>query len=267
YITPVDGITAELIEQELEGEFGQLFPYGYGLNYAGQSDIAATEADLNNLPLDARYFGCGIDEPVADGTVLALDIFGKYAKDEFSPRMSGNINDWSAVQLSKDVTTIGSVTTTGINYQGMQQSAINVKFSGNVGEFENKGAAQIYMQTPDAKGVDFQRYINANATMEFDIRMISSKPAELILSTHCGYPCRGELNIASVLPVASSDWTRIKVPLQCFEDVGMSFQMLNTAFLLHSKETTEFDLGNVRYVPHPQGLPNDAISCKQLIGK
>ena len=258
YITPVDGLTGAMIEQELDGEFGQLFPYGYGLNYAGKTSVKAAYDDLNNLPLDPRDFGCGMDEPDTDLAEFPLEVFGKHSKGEFIARMSGEINGWSGIELSKGVTTIGSVTTTGIDYQGMQQSAINVKFTGT--------AAQVYMQTLDKKNVDYNRYMNANSTMEFDIRFKSDKPEVLTLSTHCGYPCRGELNISSVLPTPSAEWTTIKVPLQCLKDTGMSFQMMDTAFLLHTDEETEFDLGNIRYVPQPNGLPNDAVLCTTLMG-
>lgn len=258
YITPVDGLTGAVIEQELDGEFGQLFPYGYGLNYSGKTSVKAAYDDLNNLPLDPRDFGCGMDEPDTDLAEFPLEVFGKHSKGEFIARMSGEINGWSGIDLSKGVTSIGSVTTTGIDYQGMQQSAINVKFAG--------AAAQVYMQTLDKKNVDYNRYMNANSTMEFDIRFKSDKPEVLTLSTHCGYPCRGELNISSVLPTPSAEWTTIKVPLQCLKDRGMSFQMMDTAFLLHTDETIEFDLGNIRYVPQPNGLPNDAVLCTTLMG-
>lgn len=267
YVTPIDGITGEVIEQALNGEFGQLFPYGYGLDFNGKSDIKPTYTDLNNLPLDPRDFGCGMDAPDSGVAEFPLEIFGKSAKGEFIARMGGAANGWAGVDLSKGVTTIGSVTTTGIDYQGMQQSAINVKFAGAVGEFENSSAAQVYMQTPDGVGLDYNRYMNANSTMEFDIRMKSSAPEVLTLSTHCEYPCRGEVNIANVLPAPSLDWTTIKVPLQCLAETGMSFQMMNTPFLLFTEETTEFDLGNVRYVPQPNGIPADAISCEALMGE
>ncbi|HHC6614789.1 glycoside hydrolase family 3 protein [Vibrio alginolyticus] len=271
YITPVDGshkdTNGNVIEQELDGEYGQLFPYGYGLNYSGETDVAATEEDLNKLPLDPRDYGCGMDAHDTGVASEPLEVFGKSAKGEFTARISGDVNGWSGVAVSKGETSIGSLTTKGIDYQGMQQSALNIKFAGSVGEFENKSAAQVYMQTPDEKGQDYNRYMNANSTIEFDVRMKSPAPTELILSTHCEYPCRGEVNVASILPTPSEEWTTIKVPTQCLADTGMSFQMMNTAFLLYSAETTEFDLGNVRYVPQPDEIPSDAVKCEDLLGE
>lgn len=261
YSTPVDGITGEVIEQELDGEYKQLFPYGYGLNYAGKTDVAATESDLNNLPLDPRDYGCGISAPDTGVADSPLEIYGKSAKGEFVALMSGDINGWSKREITKGETTIGTVTTKGIDYQGMQQSALNVNFSGETEGFAGKSAAQIYMQTVDEKGVDYNRYVNANATIEFDIRVNSGNPALVNLSTHCEYPCRGEVNIANVLPKPSSDWSTIKIPVQCMVETGMSYQMMNTPFLIYTAEAINFDIGAIRYVPQPEGLPKDAIPC------
>ncbi|MGR5286008.1 glycoside hydrolase family 3 N-terminal domain-containing protein [Vibrio maritimus] len=265
YDTPIDGITGELIEQELDGEHAPLFPYGYGLNYAGETDFPARFQDLNDIPLDPRDFGCGMTEPDNGVAEFPLEIFGKDAKGEFVARMSGSANGWAAKAVSKDTTTIGSVTTTGINYDGMQQSAIHVEFSGETGDYVGNSAAQVYMQLPDEKGADYNRYMNADSTLEFDIRMDTTAPQSLVLSTHCEWPCLGEVNIHKVLPAPSSDWSTVKVPLQCLKDTGMSFQMLNTSFLLYSEEAVSFDLGKIRYVPQPDGLPTDAVSCEDML--
>ncbi|MHA6608545.1 glycoside hydrolase family 3 protein [Photobacterium damselae] len=264
YVTPTDGINGELIEQDINGEHAPLFPYGYGLSYQSPSSIPALVENLNNLSLDSRDYGCGMDEPSTDIAQEPLEIFGKSAKGDFTARMSGDVNGWSAIEISKGETSIGTVTTKGIDYQGMQQSALNVRFSGEVAPFEGKSAAQIYMQTPDEEGQDYTQYINANSTIEFDVRMISGAPSRINLAAHCGYPCLGEVNIATVLPEPSDKWSTVKIPMQCLVDVGMNYQMMNTAFLLYTTEAMEFDLGNIRYVPNGEVLPDDVISCDQL---
>ena len=264
YITPVDGITGELIEQDITGENQPLFPYGYGLSYGSQSEELASEADLNNLPLDPRDFGCGMSAPDNGVAEFPLEIFGKDAKGEFVARMSGDANGWQDVEIGKGETSIGSVTTNGIDYQGMQQSALHVKFSGNEGEYEGKSAAQIFMQTADGAGADYYRYVNAESTLEFDIKMNSDAPESMVLSAHCEYPCMGEVKINKVLPAAGSDWTTIKVPLECLIENGMSYQMMNTPFLIYSTEAVDFNVGAVRMVPQPEGTPEDAVSCEAM---
>ena len=89
YITPVDGITGDLIEQETQGENAPLFPYGYGLSYANASPVPALYENLNELELDPRDFGCGMSAPDTGVAELPLEIFGKRAaKDEFVARIS-----------------------------------------------------------------------------------------------------------------------------------------------------------------------------------
>ncbi|MGR5484424.1 glycoside hydrolase family 3 N-terminal domain-containing protein [Vibrio alfacsensis] len=265
YQTPVDGITGDVIEQTLEGEHAPLFPYGYGLNYAGHTDVPARFADLKALPLDPRMHGCGMDEPDSHIAQLPLEIFGKDAKGEFVTRLSGAANEWQSLPVSKGETSIGSLSTTGINYDGMQQSALNVVFNGKQGRYAELAPAQIYMQTPNEKGADYNRYLNANATLEFDVRMHSPAPESLILAAHCEWPCRGEIPLDKVLPEPSEQWSTIKLPLNCLMKAGMSFQTMSTPFLLFSEEAVTFDLGKVRYVPNPEGIPSDALACETVL--
>ncbi|MEH6453672.1 MAG: glycoside hydrolase family 3 N-terminal domain-containing protein, partial [Psychromonas sp.] len=192
YITPIDGITGELIEQDIEGEHKPLFPYGYGLGYAS-STTQSVETDLDNLELDERDYGCGQSEPDNGVATVNLEVYGSQSAGEFTARIAGSANGWSGVEVSNGMeTTIGSLTTTPINYK-LQQDAINVVFSG-------ESPAQVYMQTGDEKGVDKNSYSNADATLQFDIDMKSSAPESLVLAAHCEWPCLGEVQINKVLP-------------------------------------------------------------------
>ncbi|NLS14054.1 glycoside hydrolase family 3 protein [Vibrio sp. SM6] len=265
YQTPIDGITGQPIEQDLHGEHAPLFPYGYGLNYAGKTDVAARYADLNDLPLDPRDYGCGMDAPDSNVAQFPLEIFGKEAKGEFVARMAGMANEWKTHPLTKGVTSIGSVVTTGINYDGMQQSAIEVEFKGKQGQYTELPSGQVYMQTPDEKGADYTQYVNANSTLEFDVRMHTAAPESLKLVAHCEYPCGGQLNIDKILPAPSNSWSTIKVPLSCFVQAGMSYQTMSTPFLFYSDDAVKFDLGKVRFVPNTKGLPQDAVRCEDLL--
>jgi beta-glucosidase len=260
YTTPVDGITGDVIEQNIEGTDKPLFPYGYGLSYENSTSTSVT-SDLNNLPLDPRDYGCG--QTGRDVSVASdnLEIFGRASSNEFIARISGSINAWSGVDVSNgQETSIGSVTTKPINYKH-QQDALNVTFTGD-------SEAQIYIQTANEKGVDKYSYLNANAVLEFDIDMKSVAPNSLVLSTHCEWPCHGELNINNLLPKPSAinetRWTTIKIPLSCLAEQGMDFTNTNTPFLLYSQEAVEFNLGEIRYVPGSLGAAEDEINCDSL---
>ena len=248
------------MEQDIEGEHKPLFPYGYGLGYAASSKQSVA-GDLNNLVLDPRDFGCGQSEPDSSLATDNLEIFGRDSSGEFTARIGGSANGWSGEPVSNgQQTSIGSVTTKPINYKH-QQDAINISFNG-------ESAAQVYMQSYDAKGVDKNSYLNADATLQFDIDMKSAAPESMVLSAHCEWPCHGQVQINKVLPAPTApgetNWTRVKVPLQCLAEEGMEFSMVNSAFLLYSEEAVEFNLGEIRYVPKSIDPAEDALSCEDL---
>ena len=260
YTTPIDGSTGELIEQDIEGENKPLFPYGYGLGYSS-SETQSVTTDLDNIELDVRDYGCGQSEPDTDTATVNLELYGRESSGEFTIRVSGEANGWAGVDVSNgSETTIGSITTTPINYLH-QQDAVNVSFSG-------ESAAQVYLQTSDTNGIDKYSYVNADATVQFDIDMKSTAPESLTLSMHCEWPCLGEVAINKVLPAVTeandSAWTTIKVPLSCFVEEGMDFSIVNTAFLLYSTEAVEFNLGEIRFVPNSVDAAEDAVSCSTL---
>ena len=263
YTTPVDGMTGELIEQDIEGENKPLFPYGYGLGYASSTTQSVT-TDLNNIELDERDYGCGQSELDTSEATVNLEIYGRDSAGEFTAFIAGSASGWAGQEVSNgSETTIGSVTTTPINYMH-QQDAITVEFTG-------ESAAQVYMQTGDEAGVDKYSYVNADATLQFDIDMKSTAPESLVLATHCEWPCLGEVQINKVLPAATAEgetnWTTIKVPLQCLVDEGMDFSLVNTAFLMYSEDAVEFNLGEIRYVPRSVDAAEDAVSCDDLKGE
>ncbi|MFA0698132.1 putative glycoside hydrolase, partial [Vibrio sp. 10N.222.49.C9] len=87
---------------------------------------------------------------------------------------------------------------------------------------------------------------------------------------HCEWPCFGEVEVGKVLPKpladpSQSNWQTIKIPLQCLADEGMSFPMMNTAFLLYSNESQEFEfnLGEIRFVPRSIDPAEDALTCEE----
>ncbi|PMO29690.1 1,4-beta-D-glucan glucohydrolase [Vibrio breoganii] len=257
-----DYVTPET-EQDIEGEHKPLFPYGYGLTYSSNTE----DQDLDNLPLDPREFGCGQDKPDDGIATEPLEIFGRSSSGEFVARMSGDNTGWAGVDVSNgSETTIGNLTTHPINYMH-QQDAINVTFSG-------EGARQLYMQTYDEQGEDRNSYLNADATLQFDIDVKKEIPDNFILSMHCEWPCFGEVEVGKVLPKpladpSQSNWQTIKIPLQCLADEGMSFPMMNTAFLLYSNESQEFEfnLGEIRFVPRSIDPAEDALTCEEIAGE
>jgi beta-glucosidase len=209
--------------------------------------------------LDSRDYGCGQDAPDDGVATIPLEVYGKASGGEFAMLVSGADNGWAGIPVSGQVATDqGSVSTSPINYQG-QYDAVNVTFNGN-------NAAQIYAQTLDEAGQDRYSYLNAESTLQFDIRMYQAPTANFVLSQHCVWPCLGEVSINDFLPEVSTEWTTVKVPLACFAENGVDYQNLNTAFLFYTDGQAQFDLGNIRMVPKSVDPADDALSCADLAG-
>ena len=250
--TKIAGYVTPEWEQDITGEHAPLFAYGYGLSYANSGNVA-------QLDLDSRDYGCGQDAPDDGVATIPLEVYGKASGGEFAMLISGAANGWAGIPVSGQVATDqGSVSTSPINYQG-QYDAVNVTFNGNK-------AAQIYAQTLDEAGQDRYSYLNAESTLQFDIRMYQAPTANFVLSQHCVWPCLGEVSINDFLPEVSTEWTTMKVPLACFAENGVDYQNLNTAFLFYTDGQAQFDLGNIRMVPKSVDPADDALSCADLAG-
>ncbi|MGX9419212.1 glycoside hydrolase family 3 N-terminal domain-containing protein [Vibrio sp. WJH972] len=270
YTTPVDGMTGELIEQDIERENKPLFPYGYGLGYAS-STTQGVETDLNDIPLDYRDYGCGQSEPDSTTATSVLELYNAKASGDYTARMAGETNGWSSVNVSNGTeTSIGTLTTTPINYL-FQQDALKLEFSGVTDDYPDS-SAEIFIELSNGdEYTDLNSYINAEATLQFDVQMLSEAPESMILATDCGYPCRGSVDIWRVLPDVRVDgdaeWDTVKIPLTCFEDEGMSFSLTDKPFLLQSGDAVSMNLGNIRYVPLSEDAAEDAVSCEELVGE
>ena len=250
--TQIEGYITPEWEQDIEGEHAPLFAYGFGLSY-GQS------SNLGMLDLDSRNYGCGQDAPDDGVATIPLEIYGKASGGEYALLISGAENGWQGIPVSgQEYTDQGSVSTNPINYQG-QYDAVNVTFNGS-------NLAQIYTQTLDELGVDNYAYLNAESTLQFDIKMYQQPTSTLILSQHCVYPCLAEVELNDFLPENSTEWTTMKVPLSCFAENGLDYQNLNTPFLFFTGGEAQFDLGNIRMVPKSVDPADDALSCEALAG-
>ncbi|PSU35772.1 glycoside hydrolase family 3 protein [Photobacterium lutimaris] len=241
-------------EQDITGEHKPLFAYGYGLSYTSSDK---SEYDLANLPLDTRNYGCGQEAPDNGIATTNLEIFGAQSGGEFIARIGGPASGWAGIAVSNGAeTTTGSLTTKPINYKH-QQDAINVTFDGS-------DVAQVYMQTINEKAADKNAYMNADSTLQFDIRMHQSPADDVTLAMHCEWPCLGDITINDVLPPVSEEWTTMKFALNCFAEEGMEFSMLNTAFLMTTPGNMEFDLGEIRFVPRSLDIASDQVDCAEL---
>ncbi|WP_246611974.1 glycoside hydrolase family 3 protein [Agarivorans aestuarii] len=255
----IEGYVTPAMEQDIEGEHKPLFPYGYGLAYLS-SDTQGVEYNLDDLPLDERNLGCGVDEPDTGVAAINLEIFGPSESGEFDPRIAGEANNWTAFEVDRgSVTSIDALTVTPINYLH-QQDAVKLEFGNSL--------AEIFFETIDGGPSDQNAYLNADSTLQFDIQLLSAAPSSMRLRADCEYPCTGEVDISTALPSVrvegDAEWDTIKVPLSCLAENGTEFSLVDKVFLLQSADPVSLNLGNVRYVPRSLDEAADALSCEDI---
>lgn len=253
-------------EQNIDAgaEHEPLFPYGYGLTYAGTSEVQASIEDLNAIPLDPRDWGCGKEAPNEGVADSIMEVFSAADADDFTPFLQAEHNGWLPVEITSQVDTDGgSVVIKRINYE-LQYDAFNIEFKGNVPPYDGSAAAEVLMHTSSGNSEDYQPYLNANSTLQFDIENIqydSSKKLTVSMHYDGGW---GEVNIANVMPAADGNYHTIKIPLECFAEAGTDFSNLTRAFNLYSYDTVEVNLGKVRLVPDDLNEGLDPLTCADL---
>lgn len=123
--------------------------------------------------MDSRDYGCGQSAPETGLATTPMEVYGKASGGEFVLRVSGADNGWVGIPVSgQEYTDQGSVSTSPINYQG-QYDAVNVTFTGS-------NLAQIYAQYDDEQGQDQYGYLNAESTLQFDIKVYQQPTSNLM---------------------------------------------------------------------------------------
>ena len=224
-----------------------LFPLGYGLSYA-QNRSDTFGIDTSHVALDERDYGCGFnakDQRVASDPIR---LFGVGAEDDFTMLISGASTNWAGIKTSNGSSReIREVATTPIDFIH-QQDGLLVEFSGY-------GPGQIYLASTDGSGSDLQRFVNADGALKVNFALTSQVPDSLILAMHCGWPCKGEVNLIDFVAdkdrLNNHEWVTASVPLALLEEDGMSFLNVTAPFLIFSDSELELLLGNIEIAPGP----------------
>ena len=230
-------------EQTAQNGHSPLFPLGYGLSLnTEQSDRYGI--DTNSIELDARDYGCGIDQPDQTVATEPLELFSHTASDDFALFIGGTATDWQGIPVSRgSVTEIEGVTTTPIDRRH-QQDAVRVEFTG-----ESPG--QVYLGVSDGEPIDLKRYFNSGGALEFEIAIDSIPTVPIKIAMHCIWPCIGEVDLYRYVSgnVQLGDWMTISIPLADFEEAGMDFAITSTPFLVNTDQPLKIRLGMVRFIP------------------
>src|SRR5690606_6876663 len=78
---------------------------------------------------------------------------------------------------------------------------------------------------------------------------------EVQLGMDCGFPCRGQYNIGSILrSIETERWTALPIPLSCFKGQTFDLSNISGVFLMGTSGSMDVSITNIRIAPTPAGL-------------
>lgn len=200
-----------------DANYDPLFPYGFGLTFADKGDLAAlpeerasaAAADPNILFAAGRPGG---------GRRLLLGAPGALSTNPGPQLIEARPADRIA-----------------------QEDSVRIVWTG-VGP----AVAAIAQEAP----VDISRQTNGDLALEIEFRVNAAPTAEVSLLMGCGTNCAGGFPLRAVMTEAAKTgkWTRVAVPLRCFEQAGVDMKRVETPLSLATSGTLDLTLSSARIV-------------------
>jgi beta-glucosidase len=231
-----------------DASYEPLFAHGDGMTYARARELDAVEETT-------QPHGCGVEPGDGSTPHVPLTLFERGNPDEWVMRI-GAPSNWGGIDVAQNTGNTtrlapDEISVTPVDDEGGHQwAAVNVKFS---------GTGQVYVQNKNGNvGRDLRPYLNAKGSLVFAVKVNVAPSAPVNLAMHCIYPCQGEIKLTETLAaLVGKGWSELAVPLQCFEDTGLSFSNVNTPFLLSTTGTLDVTLASIRWEPARAGN----VSC------
>jgi beta-glucosidase len=228
-----------------------LFSLGFGLTGADTDTLG------DDLPEVSTGRGCDAPDPGDPGTVdEPLDMFSNGGnRGDFVLRIGGP-SDWSGVDVAGNTTLPGNEVATELVDGRLQASAVRVTWN---------GIGQVYSQLEQpSPGTNLAAYGNSKSTLAFRVR-VDTAPAQATavnLSTHCVYPCLGEVRLGNTLRgFTPGEWYDVAVPIDCFVRSGLDISNVNTPFLIYADGPMVLSLEDIRWQPNTSDA---APSCSSF---
>ena len=212
-------------------DYQPLFKLAYGLSYASPSDVAN---DLNEVVLNDTQ------------SVQARALFDRSA---IAPWFVAILEDATVTRMNSN-----TVQTTGLAVRTqdrrVQEDSLQLSW------LNDSGAKFALMSSfPD----DLRSLIEAKASLQFDIKLLSAGPELLDLSMECGEACIGKVSLTEFIANDSQEWQNISVDLQCFAQQGVDFANVFAPFVLQANKGVIIAISDVSIVP--QTAEHALINC------
>lgn len=210
-----------------DANYDPLFAYGFGLRFADKGDLAplpetrasAATADSGTL------FAAG---KAGSGRRLMLGAPGALSTNPGPQLIDARPADRRA-----------------------QEDSVRLRWTG-----AGHAVAAIIEDMP----ADLSRQTNGDLALELELKVNAAPTADVNLLMACGADCVGGLPVSSLLAEAakSGKWTRITVPLRCFEKAGVNMARVEAPLTLATAGSLDITLSSARIVS-PSG---PQMTCK-----
>lgn len=129
-------------------------------------------------------------------------------------------------------------------------------------EFQVSGATKttIGISSPGYR-VGTGAYLDQGGVLSFDVRTIAAPEGALTAVMRCPQGYCGHFDITNLVPPAGNgEWATITIPLSCFANEGMEFELNNMPFALQSDGAVSLRITNVFYSFEP--VATASITCE-----
>ena len=201
--------------------YDPLFPFGHGLSYADQGELAA-------LPEDSGVTG---DEG-APGVFFARGDTGA----GMTLRLEAGDGQGVSVTQVPHALNGDLLRVAGVDHLA-QEDARRFTWSG-------KGEAVVALQSHTA--LDLQRESNGDVMLLTTLRVDAAPSGEAWLSVGCGTGCAARVPLAPTLAqLPAGQWTRVGVPLKCLAQAGADVARLDRPWSIGTAGTMTISVSRV----------------------
>ncbi|WP_293842952.1 putative glycoside hydrolase [Sphingopyxis sp.] len=210
-----------------DANYDPLFAYGFGLSFADKGDLS---------PLTEERASAAIADP---GTLFAAGKPGSGRRLLLGAPDALSTNPGPQLIEARPAD------------RAAQEDSVRLRWTG-----AGHAVATIAQDTP----ADLTRQTNGDLALELEIKVNAAPSADVSLLMGCGTNCAGGIPVRSLLTEAAKldKWTRIAVPLRCFEKSGVDMARVETPLTFATAGSLDITLSSARIVS-PSG---PQLACK-----
>lgn len=210
-----------------DANYDPLFPYGFGLTFADKGDLAALPESRASVAVADPGVIFAAGKP-GSGRRLLLGAPGALSTNPGPQLIEARAADRVA-----------------------QEDSVRLRWTG-----AGSAVAAIVQDAP----ADLSRQSNGDLALELELKVDAPPSSDVSLLMSCGAQCVGGFPLRAMLAEAAktAKWTRIAIPLRCFEKAGVNMTRVETPLSIATSGTLDLVLSSARIVS-PSG---PTLQCK-----